>query len=98
MRSLRYLNGVLTVLAVLLTLQLWTTWTTASGVEGPRDRSVSWLGPQPAYADGIPNPGGQRKQMIDLLKLQVRQTETLIDLFKSGQAKVLVQRRGKNDD
>ena len=94
MASLRYLNTVLTVLAVLLTLQLWTSWTKASGGE-PGDHLA--LGPRSAYADGIPNAGAQRKQIIDLLKKQVQQTESLTEMFKSGQARVRVERRGKDD-
>lgn len=63
MRSLRYLNSILTVIAVLLTLNLYVAWNTAPGAE--------LLGSSEAYAQeagGIPNAGSQRKEMIDLLK------------------------------
>ena len=93
MRSLRYLNGVLTILAILLSLQLWTSWTLSSSASG----TARVLGPQSAYAAGIPNAGAQRKEMVDLLKKQVKQTEALTEMFQSGKARVRVERRGKDD-
>lgn len=86
MRSIRYLNSILTVLAVLLTLQLWTSWTSS----GP---AVD--GAAPALAAGIPNAGAQRKQMVDLLKRVVQQNEQMIEMFQSGQARVRVESRSK---
>jgi len=35
MKTFRYLNAVLTVIAVLLTLNLWTLWTMGSNANGP---------------------------------------------------------------
>lgn len=83
MRSLRYLNGVLTVLAVLLTLHLLTTWTL---VPAPSFE-------QQANAQAAPgtDPGMQRRQMIDLLKLLVQRTEEQTELLKSGQVRVRVE-------
>jgi len=84
MRSLRYLNSILTVLAVLLALQLWTAWTS-----GPIDLAT------PATAQvrgsGIPDAGAQRKDMIDLLKRIAVQNDELASLFKSGQARVKLE-------
>lgn len=77
-RSLRYLNSVLTVLAVLLALNLWTTWSVTPDV-GPA-----------AYAQGIPDEGAQRKQMIDLLKSLNQSVDQMKELFTSGKAKVQV--------
>ncbi len=57
MSHFRYLNAVLTVLCVLLGLNLYADWT---------ERSVF---DTPAYAQGIPDEGAQRLQMIDQLKL-----------------------------
>lgn len=82
MRSLRYLNSILTVLAVLLALQLWTTWT---------------MSPHTAVATtveakgGIPDAGSQRKQMIDLLKTLTQQSSELNGMFASGSARVSVE-------
>ncbi len=93
MHSLRYLNTILTILAVLLSVQLWTSWNTATDPT----TSQQAFGPRAAYASGIPNAGAQRKQIVDLLKKQVQQTEALADMFKSGQARVRVERRAKDD-
>mgnify|MGYP006908264419 CR=1 FL=1 len=82
MRSLRYLNSILTVLAVLLALQLWTTWT---------------MTPQATVATsaqakgGIPDAGSQRKQMVDLLKTLTQQSSELNAMFASGSARVSVE-------
>lgn len=61
MRSLRYLNSILTILALLLMLNLWTVW---AGTPGGEALSIA----QPTEAQGIPNAGAQRREMIDLLK------------------------------
>ncbi len=88
MRSLRYLNSVLTVLAILLTLQLWTMWTQSAAPS----RSAAWLDvARPAHAAGLPNSAMQRKQTNDLLKQLIRKTEELNGLFKSGRARVRVE-------
>ena len=93
MRSLRYLNGVLTVIAVLLTLQLWTIWSAgsatlpgASVAEAKTTRSQA-----AAKTGGIPDAGGQRAEMLKLLRQSNQQTDTLIGLFRSGQARVRVE-------
>lgn len=80
MRSLRYLNGILTVLAVLLGLQLWTSWTANTSVDVAA----------PAYAQGIPDAGAQRLQIIDQLKLLNSRTEELKGLLLSGKVQVKV--------
>ncbi len=81
MSSLRYLNIVLTALTILLALQLWTTW------------SVSSVDPiaTPAFAQGIPDAGAQRLQMVDELKLVNRKVEELKDLLASGKVRVTVE-------
>ena len=92
MRSLRYLNTVLTVIAILLTLQLWTLWTTGGRNDGPAIDMVAV-----ASAAGIPNAGMQRKQTNDLLKVLIKKTEELTVLFKSGRARMrLEQDPGKD--
>ena len=87
MRTLRYTNGILTVLAVLLTFNLVAMWSNAAdrGVVASPDLA------EQAMAQGIPNPGAQREQMIDLLKRQVQKTDELINLFRSGDARVRVE-------
>lgn len=61
MGSLKYLNGVLTIIAVLLTLNLWTTWNTT-----PAGQTLSIA--NQAQAAGFANPDAQREEMIGLLK------------------------------
>jgi len=89
MRSLRYLNTVLTVIAVLLTLQLWTAWT------GLPDGSVAEAKPTRSQlasrASGIPNAAAQRIETVNLLKKMSQQNETLIGLFRTGKARVRVE-------
>ena len=85
MGSLRYLNTILTILAVVLSLHLWTLW--AAGPDGQGPLVTPDLATE-ARADGIPNAGAQRKQIIDLLKLLNQRTDQLVDLFKSGKARM----------
>jgi hypothetical protein len=86
MRSLRYLNCVLTVLAVLLSLQLWTTWNTSH---------ASMV--QEAHAQGIPNAGAQRKEMIDALNSIQRELQQTNDLLRSGQLRVVADQPRTDD-
>lgn len=78
MRSLRYLNTVLTVIAVLLALHLWTLW-----IGGPSAVAT-------AAAPGLGNAATQRRQMVDQLKRLTVKIEELTSLFRSGQARVKV--------
>jgi hypothetical protein len=87
MRSLRYLNSVLTVLAVLLTLQLFTAWTT----------SPAMISDAQAAGSGIPDAGAQRKQIVDELKLLNSKVNQLNTMFSSGAAKVTVIRTTDDD-
>lgn len=74
MNGLRYLNGILTTLAILMALQLWTTWTaTAPGLATE------------AHAQGIPDSGAQRAQMINQLKLVSQKVDTSNKLLTSTQ-------------
>lgn len=84
MRSLRYLNTVLTLIAVLLTLQLWTLWT-ATPAAPSIDAASS------ARAEGIPDSGAQRKEIISGLKDVNASIRGLTALFQSGQARVRVE-------
>jgi len=86
MRSLRYLNTVLTIIAVLLTLNLYV------GVTGG---NVSWQ--SEAHAAGLPNAGAQRKAQTDLLKRLVSQLDELKSILTSGQARVKVEGSTDND-
>jgi len=79
MNSIRYLNGILTVLTIVVAMQLCTTWTT-----GPQ------LG-QTAQAQGIPDAGSQRRQIVDQLKLLNKKTEEVKALLTSGKVRVTVQ-------
>ncbi len=89
MKSLRYLNTVLTVIAVLLGLNLWTTWMGQPAAPGFAS---------PAHAadnEGLSNAGAQRTQMIDQLKKLVQRTEELTALLKSGNVHVKVDAEKK---
>ena len=57
MKSLRYLNMILTVVAVLLTLNLWTQWTSSAG-------PLALDGAATAHAaeEGLGNPAAQRNE------------------------------------
>ncbi|MCE9590973.1 MAG: hypothetical protein K8S99_10655 [Planctomycetes bacterium] len=85
MRSLRYLNTMLTILAVLLALQLWTTWTGT-----PAADSVS-VAHAEARGGGIPDEGAQRKEMIDLLKRLTQQMDELKGTLTSGEVRVKLE-------
>ena len=90
MKSLRYLNTILTVIAVLLTLNLWTLWT------GENSRiTADFATSAQAQNEGLQNAGAQRNQMIDLLRKQVAATENLTALLKSGNVKVKVDAPAK---
>jgi hypothetical protein len=86
MRSIRYLNIVLTLIAVLLTLQLWTTW---MGSPDLASRS---------YAQGIPDGGAQRAQIVDQLKLLNQKTDQVKELLVSGKVRVVVENPAQRDD
>lgn len=88
MRSLRYLNSVLTIIAVLLTLQLWTLWTATPAAPSLDAAST-------ARAEGIPDSGAQRKEIIAGLKEVNGSIRGLTGLFQSGQARVRVEEPGE---
>ncbi len=78
MKSLKYLNTILTILTLLLGLQLWTQWT------GMQPSTVQ-------TAQAAVNPAVQRQEMVALLKKLTVQTEELTGLFRNGQARVRVE-------
>ncbi len=94
MRSIKYLNGVLTVIAVLLTLNLWTIWTAGVPTGGP---AVDLAQDAQAAPAGIPNAAAQRKEMIREMQAVNRSVAGLTAMFKSGQARVRVE-GGKSID
>lgn len=83
MRSIKYLNTILTVLAVLLSLQLYTTWMSPD--------APSMATAARAQEGGLPNAAAQRREMIDLLKRLCQQVEELNGQFKAGSARVRVE-------
>ena len=109
MRSLRYLNTILTVLTVLLAMQLWTSWiapgsaaghhgTAVENHDGGLPALITPVQAQVSDGSGIPNAGAQRKDMIDLLKKQTQQMDQLMALLKSGEVRVRAEggsREGK---
>ena len=78
MSQLRYLNAVLTVLCGLLALNLYTGWASSDGFTTE------------AHAQGIPDEGAQRAQMIDQLKLLNGKIDSLNATIQSGKVKVTV--------
>ncbi len=94
MRSLRYLNTVLTVIAVLLTLQLWTTWSALPDTSVAQARSrVST-----SHATGTFNSAAQRAETVKLLRQISKQNAALVDLFRSGKARVRVEGGSARDN
>lgn len=90
MHSLKYLNGVLTVLAVVLTLNLWVTWTAPGSAPGTHSASEQLSMTQAAYAQAAapPNASQQRREMRDLLKLINTQLGDMKTLLTSGEVRV----------
>jgi len=78
MKAIRYLNVMLTIGVVLGVLGLWTAWTAAPPMIPA------------AHAQGIPDEGAQRQQIIDQLKLLNLKTDALHQLLNSGQVRVQV--------
>ena len=84
MKSLRYLNTVLTLIAVLLTVNIWTLWNTAPGAN-----AVSFA--SPAQAVGLTNAAQQRKEMISVLKKINSDSAELKSLLANGSARVRLE-------
>ncbi len=84
MKSLRYLNTVLTVIAVLLTVNVWTLWTVTPGGNA---LSVA----TEAQAAGLVNAGQQRKEMIEVLRKINADTGEVKSMLSSGSARVRLE-------
>lgn len=84
MKSLRYLNTVLTLIAVLLTVNIWTLWNVTPGGSA---LSVA----TEAKANGIPNAGQQRKEIVDAIKRLNADTTALKNTLANGTIKVKVE-------
>ncbi len=93
MRSLRRTNTLLTVIAVLLGLHLWTWWAVGGNGAMPSSANAETTAPS-----GILNASAQRKEMVDLLKLQNQKLDRLLVLFESGKARVKVDELRTADD
>ena len=88
MRSMRYLNTVLTILAVLLTLNLWTQWTATPGGR------LLWTAQEAHAAEparGLPNAAQQRRETVQQLKQLNTEVRSLKQMFASGQARVRLE-------
>jgi hypothetical protein len=77
MRNLRYLNGILTVLAVLLALN---TWVLVAG--SPAGQLISPT--QDAHAQGVGGNGARQAQMLDELKATNKKLDALTAQIKKG--------------
>ena len=92
MKSLRYLNLMLTLIAVLLAAHLYTLWTMTSGIAASAQAQVQSSN-APA---GVPNAGAQRQEMISILRQLVNKTEEVNNTLRSGQMRVQVE-KGSDD-
>ena len=97
MASLRYTNGLLTVIAVLLAFHLWTMWAVPDhgGLGGSNVAMAPWA--STVHATGLSNAGQQRKQMVDLLREISTQSNELASLFTSGRARVRMEENRNGD-
>jgi hypothetical protein len=86
MNSMRYLNGILTVVAVLLALNLATWWLGgAPGWVNQAQAEVASKSPSPLDA------GAMQKQTVDLLKVIAQKADDQMELFRSGKARVTIE-------
>ncbi len=88
MKSLRYLNTVLALIAVLLTVTIWTLWTVTPGGSA---LSVA----TETQAAGIANAAQQRIDMITELKKINVSTGELKSMLKSGSVRVRLEAGSK---
>jgi hypothetical protein len=84
MKSLRYLNTMLTLIAVLLTLNVWTLWTITPGGHA---LSVA----TEVQAAGLTNAAQQRKEMVDALKKINADTTKVKSMLEGGSARVRME-------
>lgn len=84
MKSLRYLNTILTVIAVLLTVNVWTLWNVTPGGNA---MSVA----TEAQAAGIANAGQQRKEIVDAIKSLNANTTELKAMLANGSVRVKIE-------
>lgn len=89
MRSLRYLNVMLTLVAVLLAGNLWVA---------VQDSPGNWRAVSEAHAAGLANAGAQRQQIIDQLKKVNVQLGDLKTMLKKGDVAVQVSRKQSAKD
>jgi len=88
MRSLRYLNTVLTLIAILLTLNLWTVWT--AGPAPVELASDAHAAPAVDPMIGTENSGERQKQMVGELKALNKAVSALDSTLTSGKVRVTV--------
>ena len=90
MPKLTYLNAILTVLAVLLAMNLWV------GLHGP---GGALLAPgQHVHAQGIPDGGAQRLEMVNQLKLLNTRVNEVSELLRSGELRVQIDAARRDDE
>ena len=78
MKDTRYLNVILTLLTIVLALNLVVTWGGSPSLL-PR-----------AQAQGIPDEGAQRNQIIDQLRQLNKRADSIHELMASGRLYVHV--------
>jgi len=78
MKDLRYLNFILTALTIVMALNLAVAWTS-----GP-----SWI--SEARAQGIPDEGAQRNQIIEELRRLNKKADEVREVLVSGKLHVRV--------
>ncbi|MFA9480194.1 hypothetical protein ACERK3_18125 [Phycisphaerales bacterium AB-hyl4] len=94
MHSMKYLNGVLTVLAVVLTLNLWVALTDSDTAASDR---LTMTQQAHAQAAGPPNSAQQRREMIDAIKQTNTQLAELKSLLTSGEVRVRAELPARDD-
>ncbi len=86
MRSIRYLNTILTILTVLVGIHIWMLWMT-----GPNVLPA-------AKAAGIPDAGAQRMQIVQEIKALNKTATELKNLFVKGKARVTIIQISEEQD
>jgi len=86
MRSLRYLNTVLTMIMVLLTLNVYALWSAT-----PAGNLLSTAAEVRAEAGGIPNAAKQRKDILDELKKVTSELSSLQTTMTDGSVRVRLE-------
>lgn len=87
MRSLRYLNTILTLIAVLLTLNLWTAWTASPSPAVDFATEARAADDRPS---GVGGSAARQKAMVDELKSMNKKLDSIETTLTSGKMRVKI--------